>query len=808
MVLRLIFWYLVLVSLGWLTFPLAYRLFSKLSDRGYTFSRVLGLLLWGFFFWLFGSLGVLRNQPGGVLFALSLLVGASLWVSWPRRFEIFGWIKTNWRLILMAEGVFLVFFAFMAIVRASDPAATGTEKPMELAFINAVIKSEGFPPHDPWLSGYAISYYHFGYILTGMLAKLTFTSGAVAFNLMLASVFSMSAVGAYGVLFNLLEAHAGEIKTALNHLFWAVLGPIFLLFVSNLEAVLEVLHQAGVGWGLETGTSRFWEWVNIDSLRTPPVGSSSLIPQRFWWWWQASRVIQDIDLLGNVSPLSPIDEFPAFSFVLGDLHPHVLVMPFVMLMIGLAFNVYRGGLDGEWRISGFSLPYRPGPFFISAILLGGIAFLNTWDLPVYFTLLLGAFVLRRVYQQGWGWDRLSDLLKLAVPLGLISLLLYTPFFISFQSQAGGILPNLIYPTRGLYLWVMFGTLLIPIFLLFLNLFLKKKPGNWKWGAGLVLALLAALILLALVLGFVIAQTQIGQQVLESQGQRSFWEALPTITSHRVRFGAGLFTLILLLVMGCSFLIGMARKHGDKIEAEDRTLPFVLLMVVLGGVMVLAPEFVYLRDVFGARMNTVFKFYYQAWMLWSASAAFASVLILKSGKLFGKTLVVLTLILGLVYPVLAFPTKTNGFSPQSGFTLDASAYLARSNPDEFAAINWLSDAPFGVVAEAVGGQYSGFARVSTLSGQAAVLGWPGHQGQWRGGYEEVGSREPDMRTLFETPDWLVALDIIQRYRIRYIFIGSLEANTYALNLEKFEMNLQAGFVQGGVRVFLVPQTLTD
>jgi len=805
---RLIFWYLTLVILGWLSFPLTFRLFSRLEDRGYSLSRILGLLLWGFGFWLFSSLGVLRNQPGGILLALLVLGAISLWVGWCKRFKIMDWIRTNWRLILMVEGVFLVGFAFMAFVRASDPAATGTEKPMELAFINAVLNSERFPPHDPWLSGYAISYYHFGYILAGMLAKVTLTSGAVAFNLMLASVFGLSAVGAYGVLVNLIPAYGKQLKGKIKSLLWALFGPLFLLFVSNLEAVLEVLHQAGVGWNLETGSSRFWTWVNIDSLRTPPSEPLSLIPQRFWWWWQASRVIQDIDLLGNISPLSPIDEFPAFSFVLGDLHPHVLVMPFVMLVIGLALNIFRGAMDGVWRIFGVELPYQKGPFIISAVLLGGITFLNTWDLPVYFSLVVGAFLLRRVQQKGWDWERLYDLLKLAIPLGVLSLLLYAPFLISFQSQAGGILPNLIYPTRGLYLWVMFGTLFIPIFLLLWRSLRQNLPADWKWGSGLVLVLLAGLLIMAFLLGYLISQTQIGQQVLTSQGQSSFWNALTAAIRHRLRFGMGLLSLLLLLVPGLSFLIGMADAKPSTDERDHGPLPFVFLMIVLGGVMVLAPEFVYLRDVFGARMNTVFKFYYQAWMLWSLSAAFASVLILQRGKWFGKLLIILTIVLGLVYPILAFPARTDGFSPQNGYTLDASAYFARIQPEENAAIEWLSRRPDGVVAEAVGGQYSGYARVSTLSGQPAVLGWPGHEGQWRGGYEEVGNREPDIRTLYETRDWNVAIEIIKRYNIRFIFVGSLEMSTYALNLEKFEQNLQVGFEQGGIRVFVVPHTLRE
>jgi uncharacterized membrane protein len=196
------------------------------------------------------------------------------------------------------------------------------------------------------------------------------------------------------------------------------------------------------------------------------------------------------------------------------------------------------------------------------------------------------------------------------------------------------------------------------------------------------------------------------------------------------------------------------------------------------------------------------------MLWSLAAGFAAVIVLNAGRRIAKGVVIIFIFLGLFYPVLAFPTKTNQFQPVAGFTLDASAYLERNQPQEAAAIRWLSEAPLGVVAEAIGGQYSGFARVATHSGQPTVLGWPGHQGQWRGGYEEVGTREADIRTLYETPYWLTALEIIQRYEIDYIFVGTLENSSYFLMAEKFEQNLHLGFEQGGVRIFLVPSSLKN
>lgn len=800
----IISWYFLLLILGWLTFPLAYRLFRRLPDRAYALSRVLGLLLWGFCFWLPASLRLLQNNPGGILFGLAAVVGLSVWAGWGRWGEIWAWVKRHWRMILAVEIVFLAAYSFLVFVRACDPYATGTEKPMELAFINAILNSRTFPPHDPWLSGYAISYYHFGYILAAMLAKVTFTSGGVAFNLMLAAVFAMSAVGAYGILFNLVSVY-GNLKRPNHALAWAVLGPICLLFASNLEGVLEVLNQLGVGWDMVTGTSRFWQWVNIESLMAAPSEPLQFVPQRFWWWWQASRVVRDIDLTGAVSGLSPIDEFPAFSYVLGDLHPHVLVMPFVMLAIGLAFNFFRGAMDGEQKILGMKIPFSWDLFLLSAVLMGGIAFLNTWDLPVYFVLLVGAFTLRQVYLKGWSWNRFGDLLKFAVPLGILSIVLYLPFFLSFQSQAGGILPNLVYPTRGLYLWLMFGPFLLISGVFFLWLWRKKVRGDWGLGSSLVMGLILLLFGLSLVLGYRQAQSDSGQQFILLQGASTYGGLVSSAFLHRLAYGAGLLTLAVTLILGLSFLLGMVRKSDTEL-LDSSPIPFVLLMVVLGGIMVLAPEFVYLRDNFGTRMNTVFKFYYQAWMLWSLAAAFMAVVVLRKGSWVGRILIALVVGASLIYPVLAYPDKTNGFQPVLSAGLDAGAYLDTYQPDEAAAISWLRDAPDGTVAEAVGGQYSGYARVATLSGQANVLGWPGHEGQWRGGYTEVGTREQDIQTLYETNNWEIALTVIRQYDIRYIYIGSLESSTYVVSPDKFEQYLEAGFSQGNVRVFVVPDTI--
>ena len=198
-------WYFLITILGWLTFPLVYALFPALADRGYTLSRAAGLLIWGYVFWLLASLGIAQNDMGGLLLAIAFIIGLSIWSLVNRKSEVVNFLKSNLSLILTTEVLFFVAFAFLAFVRSANPELTSTEKPMELAFINGILRSPTFPPQDPWLSGYAISYYYFGYVMTAMLARVSGINGSMAHNLMTALIFALGAVGSYGILYNLLS---------------------------------------------------------------------------------------------------------------------------------------------------------------------------------------------------------------------------------------------------------------------------------------------------------------------------------------------------------------------------------------------------------------------------------------------------------------------------------------------------------------------------------------------------------------------------------------------------------------------------
>ncbi|HMN63091.1 MAG TPA: DUF2298 domain-containing protein, partial [Anaerolinea sp.] len=294
-------WYLSVLILGWLVFPVAYRMLPFLPERGYALSKALGLILWGFIFWLLASLHILTNDGGGLLLSILILGLLAVFAGRSRWGEMLAWTRGNLRLVMVSEAVFLAAFGLWAVVRAAAPEAAGTEKPMELAFINAILHSPTFPPHDPWLSGYSISYYYFGYVMVAMLSRLNGLTGEIGFNLGVASWFGLTAVAAYGLLYDLLEV--GRSKKSLeprrgSSVSLAVLAPVFILLIGNFNGLLEVLHAGGVFWEKSTSgqvTSTFWRWLDIQELTQPPTEPYDFVPKRVGgiWWWRSSRVLTD-----------------------------------------------------------------------------------------------------------------------------------------------------------------------------------------------------------------------------------------------------------------------------------------------------------------------------------------------------------------------------------------------------------------------------------------------------------------------------------------------------------------------------------
>jgi hypothetical protein len=423
-------------------------------------------------------------------------------------------------------------------------------------------------------------------------------------------------------------------------------------------------------------------------------------------------------------------------------------------------------------------------------------------------------------------------LAMGFALGVSGAALYLPFYLGFSSQAGGILPNLVYPTRGAHLWVMFAPLLIPIFILF-GIFWRRSGRELPWKPAFTTATLLIASLWVLSLGMawgIINLPQLGDLYLSTVGATGRpGELIQEAILGRLIQPGGWITLLVLLGITLTMIWPTKRKDGEVLinESQDAqsspsdgetTVPgytaplpagqlFAAILVLAGGLVVLTPEFFFLRDHFGTRMNTIFKFYYQAWLFWGIAAAFGTAYLFHEYRGGWKPVLItglaITLGMSLVYPALSLWTKTNGFSPAHGLTLDGTAFFEREAPDDIAAVRWLQTAPLGVVVEAVGGQYSPYGRVATMSGHPNILGWPGHQSQWgrQGGLLE--SRRQDVERIYRSGDWNEVNALLQKFEAKYVYIGSLEHASYRVNEVKFQRSLLPVFQQGGVTIYQVP-----
>ncbi len=877
-------WWLLVTLAGAAAWPLLVRLAGGLPDRGYSLARAAGLMLTGFLFWFLGSLGLLRNNAGSMALAwlLVLALSAAIIWRWDDRPALRPWLRAHWPLIVVVEVLFLGLFFGWAIVRAHNPEMYSTEKPMEIMFVNSIRASETFPPRDAWLSGYAISYYYFGYVLIAMLADLSGVSSGVAFNLTIALIFALTGTGALGVVYNLVQADG--VRRRVHALTAGFLAMCLLILMGNLGTALIEFPWRGYTLGLvnaayfdfwdvegRAGTAQVLTETGVQNVPTDDDGDGvpnwedTRLPLEHFEFtyglgWRYSRVVHDRDLNGAPHPIQPITEFPNFSFMLADLHPHVLALPFAVLAVGLALALVLGGRE---------LPWWGYPFY--AIWVGGMVFVNSWD-AIYLPLLIGAEALRRLIRNGAGILSRRDVLEMSrftAIVGALTLIFYLPWLVSFTSQAGGVLPNVIYPTRWSQFFLQFGPFLI-LLTGFLLLEWRRAGRRFHWEAGLlaVMALLSIFVLAVIGLGKAAWSSDLRGSVFGSvPPDASLGDLLPDILSRRL---IGLPTelwglLLVFLVAGRLFARPVS---GARRAPYTPATGFALLLAGAGAVLTVAPDFVYLRDNFAVRINTVFKLYYQGWILFSLAAGFAVWSVLggwtasRRPRGWGLTLrgvyagaFVVLFAAGMAYPVLAararalvdtgrLATKARAeecrqMARETGITTECprlAALALDGTPtmvpaDEYTAIQCLAKLESGgdaVLAEAPGGAYEPHkSRFSGLTGIPTLIGWQNHERQWRGDtYPRVTDwriengqrrdRASDMEELYSTQDWARAWQIIDRYGIDYIVVGGAERtmirqmagddagrlSDYEQGLAKFEQMLTPVCQSGDVAVYRV------
>ncbi len=856
-------WWFVVGLVGWVAAPLAWRLFPGLPDRGLAFIRPLGLLVAGYVYWLLGMAGMVPNSAAGAWFVVLGLVFAGAWIGQPTRSEALAWLRARRRLVLGYEALFLVGLAGWAIYRSYSPniETSGGEKYMEMAFISGVLESPQLPPLDPWMSGHTISYYYFAYVIAALLIHLTGIVRFEAFNLLVPLSLGLTLCGAFGLGYNLVALSKGATRAArlVGGGFTAFLLPL----AGSLEGALELAYLRG--WG----SAGWYNWLDVMNLTIgggtcaeepgSGFGAGGWVPTRFIWWWRASRVIHDG--CGYV-----INEFPFFSFMLADAHPHVLALPFALMVLGLALAVLAGGWDpgnGErplWSPRWLALP----------LLVGALGFLNTWDLPTYGFVVVVAYGLRALGRSAaaidvaptlenralavlgalgvaavawrgsaafleivrqvppdqqplaarallagavtlaavvagrtvWGQAaagsgpalRAVDTARFAIWLAALSILFFIPFHVGFQSQVSGI---------GL-------------------VDIRTRLPHWLVHFGLLFFLgVTAIVALA--------------PDLRAALRRPGSPARPILVATAAAMGIATFlaawtALVLVAVIAAAVVVLVARmpSHGDgPADPTDRaadaggapdaapqaaddagegpTAPpisrhratvdaapaFALVCVAVGLLLPLGTEFVFIRDLFNNRMNSVFKLYYQGWTLLAVGGGYAAYAVWRRWRpaaRWGWSAVAAGLVLAaLYYPVAATYDRTNRLTvradggPEDGHSLDGLRWWKAVHPEDREAVAWLTanTPPGTVILEAYGGGYAHNGRISMATGRPTVMGWEGHEHQWRGVRDEIDPRKADVDAMYKSPDGTVVRDLLRRYGVRFVVLGETERAQFGL-----------------------------
>ena len=822
-VLSVVAWLLVVELIYLAALPLALFLFRPLADRGLLLGRILGLLGAGYIAWLIVSLGWMefsRIAIGVGILGMALLSGLAFWARWR---EMTDFLVRKWRLLLTVEALFLLAFLAFVAIRSLNPDLwhpyRGGEKPMELAYFNAIVRSTLLPPYDPWFAGGYLNYYYWGYFILALPTRLLGVIPTVAFNLAVPLFFALTVTGAFSIVYNLAEGvrrsrrpalgsrqgtsrvvadeeYAGDFTEDLRStpgntervirspLTAGLLAGLFVAVIGNLDGMLQLIQ--GI-WGRLSANAGafpsfdFWR----SSRMLPNLENFEPGPLAFW---VPEKIAGQPDVSWHIT------EFPFFTFLFSDLHAHLMVIPFALLAIGLGLNLTAG-----WRRLGWA--WDVTAVTLLGLAVGALWLINSWDYPSYLALALALAGLAVYSMPESAQTRLTWGIVLAVGIALVSMLAYWPFHQAVETFDAGIeatkwqTPFVNYlGIHGLFLFII-GAFLVwqarrPLFIICGRRFglhyldVPVAPGlqgrsQWWLRSYFILGLLAALYL----------------------ALAGYW--------------TGAILLFLLLITGLVIWDGLISGVRGRAYA---VFPLALLALALA--LGIGVDLVRLQGDIG-RMNTLFKYYLEAWVLFSLAASYMLWRMGYDGRfrpvnprwphLFWLGVVALLILSSLIYTGLGTWARVSDRFNDLPPTLDGMAYMEQAvhwekdQPIELkwdgAAIRWMQDNVAGspVVLEAHTEQYRWGGRIANYTGLPTVLGWPWHQIQQRGVYsDEIRVRAGHVREMYETEDLELAESLLRQYDVRYVVVGDLERIFYPGDgLAKFDRMAERG---AATRVF--------
>ncbi len=799
--LGVLLWWALMTLLGLIVWPFLAALMPDLHGGGYGLARAAGLLLWAYPAWLLAALHLVihtRLLLWTVFAALALLA------------FLFQRRRGGWRALFREHGgaaarieiLFALLFLFWLGVRYLNPdlyhPVAGGEKPMDFAYLNAVLRSSWFPPYDPWFAGAVMNYYYFGFVLVGAPMKALGIDPSVGYNIAVAMLFALTGAGAFTLAAS-LSGRRGKRAVAAG--LWGMALVLLLgnwgefAFLFKAFADLGNIHFDSCIPGypqLVSALAGLWKVL---------FGGEKLMVRPEWWYWNASRIIPP----GPGEVAGPINEFPLFTYLYGDLHAHAMAFPLAEVALGLALQWGSSSHRPKEHRPKEHRPKEPVPgrshravrtvvrttseetalgrlrrlfaarafwqVLFGALLLGALRATNSWDYPTYFVLLAAAWALPCLHHR---CDRRMRWTLLLVPLLLLlgATLLFRPFlarylttYTSFDLWDGGRTPVKDY-------LLIHGPFLLPI---------------------------AAL---------AVAE---GRAWRERLRRERIAPDLPTVA---LVAGSILVLTLTLVALGVPVAViavpmgGVAALFLLAGPAERDSPPPVFWLLVGAALgLTLMVELIVLKGDLG-RMNTVFKFYFQVWLLLGVAAAVAMERLMAAlvgegdglldplfrGRAWAAegllALLMLSLFASALYPLFAIPAKVHDrWVKEAPHTLDGTRFLRyalfyeEDQPvdlsEEARVIEWMRLNVEGspvVMEQNAPVEYVTFGnRISIYTGLPDPVGWRWHQVQQLMALPPgtVEARQDDVRRFYDTPDPQEARGILRRYGVRYVVVTPYE-----------------------------------
>jgi len=714
-------WWATLFFIGLLFLPTTNLIFPNFFDKGYSFAKIIGIAFISYAVFVFGFSKILAFETQNIFLIAAVCLLINFWVKKKIPLSNIK-IKSLLPIFILEECIFLVILLFWSFIHAHQPEIHGLEKYMDYGFINSILRSKYFPPLDMWLTPFHINYYYFGHLVTAVITKASLLPSSITFNLMLATIAAMSFTASFSIGANLI--HQFKIQNSkfkiTSQKLKVLAGGLLTAFILNFAGNLHAIYLFFKPYENESPVP-FWQL----------LFSPNTFPNNYWYP-NATRFIHNT-----------IHEFPIYSYVVSDLHGHVLDIPFVLLIIGVLFSLF---LKPKFEIRNLKLEIP-----LISFLLAVMYMTNAWDGIIYSLLTIFVFcylIFKNTNAEsilsGLKIDKYLPKLKilglssLIIALGFIAITM--PFNLNFKPFASEI-----------------GILCAPKFLTDINNFgpFLFEPNHCQ--------------------------------------HSPLWQL-------GILYGSFYFWVI-------SFFIFKIKKNFSPSDI------FVLILILLSTLLIIIPEFIYVKDIYPAhyRANTMFKLVYQSFIMLSISSGYiifriiSNFIPIRSGS--NRKLVVcifigsIGLFLVMAYPYFAINSYFGNLKTYSG--INGTNYLKTLYPKDYEAILWINKKIKGqpVILEAQGDSYTDYARISANTGLPTVLGWTVHEWLWRGTYDIPSPRIPEVTKMYESEDLKETKNLLNKYKVGFIFIGTLEKQKYPnLNIKKFESLGKIIYQKGDTMIF--------